>query len=240
MPFNIHTIYVQLFKIWRSKRMLLFEEMIDPQQQDVLLDVGGHPSTWVNRPQITKRIDCLNLHRIQWPTETESEYLPNPTDAANEYRITTIPGDGCALNYSDESYDILFSNSVIEHVGGWEQQRAFASEARRVGKKIWVQTPAFECPLEPHFLAPFVHWLPVAIRRLVTRWFTPWGWFNRPSQAITDRTIEHTRLLTKRQMQELFPDCKILTESLIWFIPKSYIAYRASKEANYKSNTTCK
>lgn len=230
MSFNIHTIYVQLFKIWRSKRMLLFEEILDPQPQDVLLDVGGHPSTWISRPQTLQRIDCLNLHRIQWPTETTSEYIQRPREAASEYRIATVAGDGCALNYGDGSYDILFSNSVIEHVGDWERQHAFASEVRRVGKKIWVQAPAFECPIEPHFLAPFVHWLPVPIRRVVTRWLTPWGWFSHPDQETVDKKIDETRLLTKQQMQDLFPDCKILTEKLFWIFPKSYIAYRVGQK----------
>ena len=230
MPFNIHTIYVQLFKIWRSKRMLLFQEKMNPQSNDVLLDVGGHPSTWVNSPQLSQRIDCLNLHRIQWPTETASEYLQKPTEASSEYRITTVAGDGCALNYGDGSYDILFSNSVIEHVGDWERQCAFASEVRRVGQKIWIQTPAFECPLEPHFLAPFIHWLPVPIRKFVARWLTPWGWFLRPNQEMVDKTIDSTRLLTAKQVRELFPDCEILTERLFWMVPKSYIAYRTNSK----------
>jgi hypothetical protein len=55
---------------------------------------------------------------------------------------------------SDQEYDIAFSNSVIEHVGDWERQAAFASEIRRVGKNLWIQTPAKECPIEPHYLAP--------------------------------------------------------------------------------------
>ena len=65
-------------------------------------------------------------------------------------------GDGCALKFPDKSYDIAFSNSVIEHVGSWERQQAFAKDIRRVGKAIWVQTPARECLIEPHYLAPFL------------------------------------------------------------------------------------
>jgi hypothetical protein len=135
-------------------------------------------------------------------------------------------GDGCALEQADRSYDILFSNSVIEHVGDWERQQAFAREVRRVGKKIWIQTPAFECPIEPHYLAPIVHWLPVAIRRRLLRWITPWGWLTKPSQEKIDETISLTRLLSKKQVKELFPDCVILTERLFRVFPKSYIVFR--------------
>lgn len=227
MKFTIHTIYGQIFKLWRKMRMKLFIETIKPKSNELLLDVGGYPNTWTNRPQLVKRIDCLNVHPIEWPEES----VP-------QHHITTVLGDGCALEYEDESYDVVFSNSVIEHVGDWEHQRAFASEVRRVGNKLWVQTPAFECPLEPHFLAPFVHWLPVPIRKFCARWLTPWGWLTRPSKAMVDDAIFHTQLLTKNQMKELFPDCKILTERLFKIVPKSYIAYRVDKEHGRRQRTS--
>jgi hypothetical protein len=219
MKVSIHTVYGLIFKIWRKKRMDLFIETIDPRPNEVLLDVGGYPSTWMNRPQMVKRTDCLNIHPIEWSEE-----------AAPQHHITAVLGDGCALKYDDRSYDIVFSNSVIEHVGDWNSQRAFASELSRVGKKLWIQTAAFECPLEPHFLAPFVHWLPVPIRKFCVRWLTPWGWITRPSKAQVNDQILHTRLLTKNQMKELFPDCRIWTERLLGMFPKSYIAYRTGSK----------
>ena len=135
---NIHKIYAVIFKVWRQKRIALFESTIKPGGDEILLDVGGYPNTWTTRPQLTKRID--------WKIQLNVRNL-----------ITTVVGDGCALDYDGGAYDIVFSNSVIEHVGDWRKQQAFANEVRRVGKKLWVQTPAYECPFEPHFLAPFVH-----------------------------------------------------------------------------------
>ncbi len=217
---NIHAIYVQIFKIWRAKRMLRFEQIIQPQADDLLLDVGGYPYTWTPRPQQTQRVDCINIHEAPWDPST-----------APDHRITTAAGDGCALAFEDQSYGILFSNSVIEHVGDWEKQRAFAAEARRVGRKLWIQTPALGCPLEPHYLAPFVHWLPVSIRRRILRWGTLWGWMSKPSQETIDETIAFTRLLSRKQVQTLFPDCTIWTERLLWVFPKSYTAYRTNPES---------
>lgn len=213
---NTHTITsLTFFKQWKRKRMLLFNRLINPKPTDILIDVGGYPGEWTYLPQIPKRIDCLNIHPIGWSEES----APN-------HHITTVVGNGCALDYPDNHYDILYSNSVIEHVGEWERQCDFASEVRRVGKKIWIQTPAFSCPIEPHFFALFVHWLPIRVRRIWVRWLTPWGWLNRPSQKEADRLVYEIHLLTKRQVRELFPDCKILTEKLLWILPKSYIAYR--------------
>jgi hypothetical protein len=216
---DIHSIYAQIFKIWRARRMTEFEQLLQPRTDDTLLDIGGYPETWTTRPQLTQRVDCLNVHPVGWNNALSPDH-----------RIVTTVGDGCALEYADGSYDIVFSNSVIEHVGDWDRQCAFANEARRVGKKLWIQTPAFECPLEPHYLAPFVHWLPVRIRRRLLRWCTPWGWLTRPTQEKIDETIASTRLLTKKQMRKLFPDCVVMTERLLWFFPKSYVAYRLNSE----------
>lgn len=212
---SIHDIYNVVFKIWRRKRMLKFERLIQPRAGDVVLDVGGYPGTWTAGPQLTRRVECLNVHPVIW----SGKDFPG-------HRIETILGDGCALECQDNAYDIVFSNSVIEHVGDWEKQKAFAAEVRRAAKRLWVQTPALECPLEPHFMAPFVHWLPVFVRRKALRWVTPWGWMEKPPQEKIDEIIAHTRLLSKRQMRELFPDCEIITERMLLVIPKSYIAYR--------------
>lgn len=212
---NIHVVYAHIFKVWRQKRMSRFVAIVEPSSEDMVLDVGGYPGTWTSRPQFVRRIDCLNVHEVNW----DSSRYPN-------HHITTLVGNGCSLEFEDSSYDILYSNSVIEHVGAWSEQKAFAQEARRVGNRLWVQTPALECPIEPHYLAPFVHWLPVVVRRRILRWCTPWGWIQKPTQHEIDKTIAFTRLLSKKQFMELFPDCVILTERLMGIFPKSYIAYR--------------
>ena len=127
---------------------------------------------------------------------------------------------------SDKSYDIGFSNSVIEHVGSWERQQQFASEIRRVARSLWVQTPAYECPIEPHYLTPFIHYFPRSFQKKILRWCTLWGWLEHPTREQIDSMVETTRLLCKSEMQQLFPDCEIITERMLWIIPKSYIAIR--------------
>ena len=111
-----------VFKIWRQKRMARIEAIIRPGSDELVLDVGGYPGTWTTRIQIPKRIDCLNLHTITWDD-----------DRHPGYRIRTIVGDGCALSYGKESYDIVFSNSVIEHVGDWDK----AESIRSRNKESW-------------------------------------------------------------------------------------------------------
>ena len=215
MPLNIHTVYRQIFKIWRKRRFQLFLRLMRPRLSDILLDVGGYPEFWMSHPQPVKRIDTLNLQAVPW----SPQHTPNRD-------IRTLVGDGCALAMADKIYDIGFSNSVIEHVGSWERQLQFASEIRRVAKALWVQTPAYECPIEPHYLTPFVHYLPRSFQKLMLRWCTLWGWIERPNADQINSMVETTRLVRKSEMRQLFPDCEIVTERMLWIIPKSYIAIR--------------
>src|SRR6266404_5074313 len=104
MSFNIHTIYRQIFKIWRRRRFHVFLRFLKPRPSDTLLDVGGDPGFWTSYPQPVAQIDTLNIHEVSWT----SAQAPN-------HHIRTLVGDGCSLSMPDNSYDIGFSNSVIEH-----------------------------------------------------------------------------------------------------------------------------
>ena len=219
MALNIHTILRPITKNWRRRRFLLFLSLMRPKPSDVLLDVGGYPDFWTAFPQPVQRIDSLNLHRLSW----------NPQDDP-VHNIRTLIGDGCSIAAPDKCYDIGFSNSVIEHVGSWERQQQFASEIRRVAKALWVQTPAYECPIEPHYMTPFVHYLPRAFRKAILRWGTLWGWVERPDRDRINAMIDGLRLLRKSEVRALFPDCEIITERMLWVIPKSYIAIRRFAE----------
>lgn len=212
---TIHDVYRKIFRIWRAKRFDLFVRTITPRPTDLLLDVGGYPWGWESAPRIVERIDTLNTVAVAW----------NPP-ASSPNVIRALVGDGRKLTYADRSYDIVYSNSVIEHVGSYADQQAFAAELRRVGRALWCQTPARECFLEPHYLAPFIHWLPRSAQKRLVRWCTPWGWLTRPDRAAVERMVNEIRLLTFAEMQALFPDCQILREPLLGVFTKSYIAWR--------------
>ena len=64
------------------------------------------------------------------------------------------------MPFADGEFDIVFSNAVIEHVGGREQQRRFVEESLRVAQRAFVTTPNRWFPVEVHTRLPLVHWLP--------------------------------------------------------------------------------
>lgn len=168
-------------------------------EDTTILDVGGNPLNWVYL-DVEPSITILNL---------------DPPRGKLPGNLKYVVGDARDMPFSTDSFDLCYSNSVIEHVGDWDDQKAFADEVRRVGRSYYVQTPNFSFPIEPHFIAPFIHWFPIPIRIKLVRYFTLWGLTTRPDRAEIESTVRETVLLTKRQMQTLFPDSEFLTERVL-------------------------
>ena len=114
---------------------------------------------------------------------------------------------------------------MIEHLGTLENQETFARECRRVGRRLWVQTPARSFFIEPHLLTPFIHYLPAGLQRRLIRNFSVWGLLTRPTARQLQDFMTEVRLLNRREMQGLFPDCQIVSEKIAGLV-KSYIAVR--------------
>jgi predicted SAM-dependent methyltransferase len=211
---NVFRIY-SLFSHFRAARFDWFLSINKPELKEKILDVGGFPYTWTTYQPYVGSIDCLNIHEIPYDS------LQYP-----EHHIRTVVGNGCALTYSDQSYDTVYSNSVIEHLHTWENQVAFANEMRRVGKKLWIQTPAEEFFVEPHYITPFIHWVPKKLRVKMLRYFTVWGHLSKPTPQKAQEMVDEIRLLKYEEMIELFPDCQILKEKFLGVFTKSYVAVR--------------
>jgi hypothetical protein len=134
-----------------------------------------------------------------------------------------VIGDGRNLQFPDKSFDVAFSNSVIEHVGNWKDMQRFASELRRVGNSFYCQTPNKWFPVEPHLGTLFLHWWPRLLNfYFVTRYLTLWGLLNRPSRGQVKRSLARIRLLTRRDLEHLFPGATIVTERFL-LLSKSYV-----------------
>lgn len=182
-----------------------------------ILDVGGRPDYWLNVGlDGIAQVSLLNVR-------AEELERPLPEGLPAE-RFTRSLGDARDLgDLPDSSVDLVHSNSVIEHVGGWHDMRRMASELRRVGLSGWVQTPAWTFPMEPHFHTPFMHWFgaPMRARMLL---ISAARRFRNMDLARRRRAVETVNLLTRAEVTALFPNCAIHTERVA-FLAKSYVAY---------------
>jgi hypothetical protein len=127
--------------------------------------------------------------------------------------------------FADNSFDLTHSNSIIEHVGGWERMEAFARESRRLAPFCYLQTPYFWFPVEPHFLAPFYHWLPESWRAKILLRMRLGHYGPAADMGEAMRTIRQAILLDRAQLASLMPGARIEFEWLGPF-PKSLIAIR--------------
>jgi len=208
-------IFYLVSPFFRRRRMDALLRFAELTPGTATLDVGGSLWFWseVDPPC---RVTILNL--VQPPSNPAPE------------RYELVQGDATRLPYQDGAFDLAVSNSVIEHVGTWENQRRFAAEIRRVARRLWVQTPARGFLFEPHLITPVVHWLPRGAQRKLLRNFTLWGLLTRPSRARVDEFLDEVRLLTYAEMRELFPDCEIRRERVLGWT-KSYVAVRGASQA---------
>ncbi len=196
---------------FRRRRFELFKELVAPLPRPVrVLDVGGTENFWRQ----------MNAADADWLEIVLVNVSSQPATAAN---VEAVVGDGRDLSpFSDGSFDVVFSNSVIEHVGGWEDQRSMADEMRRVGRLLFVQTPNRFFPIEPHFLFPGFQFLPVRARIALVRRF-PLGYHDAlPDPEDARRAVEEIRLLTASELRQLFPGARIHRERALG-LTKSFV-----------------
>ncbi len=190
---------------FRRKRFAGFYEFLS--SVDSIIDFGGTPSIW----QGVGRGDVVLLN-------IDEQHAPPG--------FTAMKGDARKTDFADASFDLAFSNSTIEHVGTWEDQKEFARELCRVGKRVYCQTPAHCFFFEPHYFTPFLHWFPSLISKYwIVRYFTYYGLRWKPSREQVRDFQSHLRLLNYSEMQRLFPTCRIAKERFLG-MTKAYIAIR--------------
>jgi hypothetical protein len=183
-----------------------------------ILDVGGRKAYWNVLPADLLRRNRTHITVLNLPCDLQGE---------DDEIFTHATGDACDMRgYANNSFHIVHSNSVIEHVGGWQQMKHFASEVRRVAPNLYVQTPYYWFPVEPHYLTPFFHWLPKPVQVWLVRHFTLGnrGGARDLDDALT-KMDDTPRMLDLQTFRFLFPDCRIQKERFA-LLTKSLIAVR--------------
>ncbi len=212
---NIQKVYAPFFRHFRGSRIPKLYACHKITKDSRVLDIGGTPTIWELAGSMGYPIPRVTLLNLGKPGD-----LPPWAD--------WIEADARAIPFAAQSFDLAFSNSVIEHLGTLENQAAMAREVSRIARAYWVQTPDIKFPFEPHYLAPFVHWVPRSYRHLAAH-LTPWAMIVHPTSVEIRDRIAEIRLLSAVEMRTLFPDARLITEKFSGW-PKSLVVSRGGGE----------
>jgi hypothetical protein len=189
------------------------ESCAPPEGRLRILDVGGGIAFWrvIGLPDAARyAVTLLNL-----------DCAPLEGDVAG---VSSVEGNACDLPYERGEFDVVMSNSVIEHVGENADRSRMAAEIMRLSDRYIVQTPAFWFPIEPHVLLPCFQFLPVFVAGVLVKLLgipgIPRG---DGSLAACVTGVRQNRMLTRSQFKSLFPDATICSEPMLG-LTKSYIA----------------
>ena len=174
----------------RRKLQLLLDEL-QPTSETSVLDVGA------DELGFGEGGGCGTLNFFEehypWPERITALGLQDGERFRARYpSVPYVQGDACALPFADGEFDIVFSNAVIEHVGGPDRQRAYVREALRVGRRVFLTTPNRWFPLEVHTRLPLVHWLPAPVS-------------DRVYGVVGKSYARENHLLGARDLRALFP-----------------------------------
>jgi hypothetical protein len=193
----------------RKRRWELFRGQYPDIENMHVIDLGGTVVHWEKLPIKPKSVTVVNL-------------LPEVSDTD---WITAIQGDACDEHpkLAGKTFDLVYSNSLIEHVGGHARRSDFADRVKAYGPHYWIQTPYRYFPVEPHWLFPGLQFLPQAARAAAIR-----NWPLSPAKPTRDQALGdvlQVELLSKAEMRHYFPGCTILPEKVLG-LTKSLIAVK--------------
>jgi len=188
---------------FREKRFKFFLKEINKISKPItILDVGGKINFWENRGLAGNNEYKITIVNIEKETSKYSNINYEIGDATN------------LSQFNDKSFDIVHSNSVIEHLYNFNNQSKMASEIVRVGKKYIVQTPNKYFFLEPHYLLPFFHFIPDKLKYLILT-KTKLSRLKTWDKNFAKQYIKEIRLLSLKEMKLLFPNSKIYFEKFL-------------------------
>lgn len=198
----------------RTRKFARLEAVLRPRPEDRVLDVGASGIAYAGYMfedvyPYPERIvgGGYNFSEVAYAREL----YPQP-----RYAVF----DGCALPFPDKSFDIVFSNAVIEHILGEGRQEQFAREVMRVGKSWFITTPNYWFPFESHYHLPCIQFLPRCVQREYNRLF---------GTQIPKGTVQDVALLSARQLRRLFPTSRI-AKVRVTFWPETLVAYFADPQ----------
>lgn len=198
----------------RTKKFQLFESVFHPRPEERVLDIGASGDVFL-------RYTFEDVYPFPSRITAGGHSLGEVRSARQMYpQPTYAVFDGCSLPFPDKSFDIVFSNAVIEHILGPSRQERFAQEVMRVGRSWFVTTPNYWYPFESHYHLPFIQFLPANLQRPYNRLF---------GTHIPKGQTQELALLSARGLRTLFPTSRI-ARVRVTFWPETLVAYYLDAE----------
>jgi hypothetical protein len=220
-PYSVEAVYLNgksLSFRARQRRFrhvrAMIEEIIREKGRCRIADIGGTEYYWeIARDYLAGANVEIHLMNL----------VAEPVAGA---KFKSHAADACAMDaFEDDAFDLVHSNSVIEHVGQWSNMKKMAANVRRLAPAYYLQTPNFWFPYEPHFRFPMFQFLPEQVRaRMLTSFSLGFGG-RRESLDEAMIGVQSASLIDAAQLRELFPDAQVLRERVGPFT-KSLMAVR--------------
>lgn len=194
---------------FRERRWQRLREVFPDIDDMRVLDIGGEADFWRHRSSHPVSVTMVNL----FAADHEEPWL------------TAVEGDGCELPEGLGDFDLAFSNSVIEHVGGHWRRARFAEQVRSAAPSYWVQTPNRYFPVEPHWVFPFFQHLPTAAQARVGKHWPIGNFASTSDLDVAREAALDIELISRGDLERYFPDAEIAQERVAG-LAKSLIAIR--------------
>jgi hypothetical protein len=195
----------------RLRRWEFIRKRLPELSEMKVLDLGGSMRFWLSAPVRPRHITVVNL---------------DPSEEAEAPWLTVLTGDACHADrlVAGQRFDLVFSNSLIEHVGGHKARSALSHVVRSLAPRYLVQTPYRYFPVEPHWLFPGMQFLPLPVRwSIAFRW--PLGHTRGWSESQALNEVMSTELLGATEMRTYFPDGQLYWERFLG-LRKSMVVIR--------------
>lgn len=200
-----------LAETFRARRWAAFAATFPDIENSHVIDLGGTVSSWTRAPVRPKHVTVLSFE---------------PEGADDVSWVDAHHADACDLPATLEGLrgDVVYSNAVLEHVGGAERRQRFADTVHNLADRHWVQTPYRYFPVEPHWLFPGFQFLPVSTRVAIGRRWKLVHTTDRDHDSMM-RSVLSVELVGLAEFRHLFPGSEVRHERLAG-LTKSIIAVK--------------
>ena len=216
------SLFSRLSSISRARKLDLFSQMMKPAKGMKLLDIGAEINP--GRDEVPQLIDIYPWKNNISVVNISEEHILTIKKCYPE--IETVVCDACELPWSDKSFDIVYSNAVIEHLGSFERQKKMAAEIMRVGKRWFVTTPNRWFPFEFHMRLPLVTWLP---GRSYLRIGNIISYNHLRGKYMINVRRKDLRLMSVSELKKCFPGSNIVKQR-VTFMAETLIAVGSDVE----------